>query len=429
MSRVSSAVGVCLLGITVCLALLDAPAALGQPGPAAEEAELTFPSSPLDAAPPSAPAELPSVAPPQGAAEQGLFAMLLGRGPQAGLSPRLAGVPNMFGDFFGLGSDLEAFGGNLEGAGGPLPLAAASRRAKVAENNKALPMDRVHFMYNHFANALDIETAGFPGGVGQRAFSVDRFTLGIEKSFFHRRYSVEVRMPLASYDNYDGEIFGVSGGELGNLAVLFKRVLFQTPTTSAVIGLGVDLPTGDDVDGFVGQVNYTMRNESVHLLPFVGITGTPCGRVFYHTFLQIDVPTNGNSIEVSEDRVEQPTAPGDQPDDLNEQTAMYVDIGTGYWLLRRPCARGLTGLAAVVEVHYATTLSDADTVSYISPVDATALYFGNTVNRLDQVNFSVGLHAELCRNTTLRVGGVFPISDGDDRSFDSELQVQVGRRF
>jgi hypothetical protein len=42
---------------------------------------------------------------------------------------------------------------------------------------------------------------------------------------------------------------------------------------------------------------------------------------------------------------------------------------------------------------------------------------------------TVGLHAEVACNTLVRVGGVFPLVSRDDRCFESEVQVQVERRF
>ena len=106
MSRMDIAARACTLAIAVCLIAVAASEALGQP-PLSSDALEAAPGA-LDTLPDAVTQDLPPVAPPQGPPDQGLFAMLLGRGPQAGPSPRLAGVPNMFGDFFGLGGNIVA---------------------------------------------------------------------------------------------------------------------------------------------------------------------------------------------------------------------------------------------------------------------------------------------------------------------------------
>ena len=101
---------------------------------------------------------------------------------------RLASVPNMFGDSFGMcgrvlpweTSWCDLFGpyshspyspGEISSAqiGADVCPGGGARRVKIAENNKALPMDRVYFSYNHFQNAL--QGASFLGT--PRAMSID----------------------------------------------------------------------------------------------------------------------------------------------------------------------------------------------------------------------------------------------------------------
>jgi hypothetical protein len=108
---------------------------------------------------------------------------------------------------------------------------------------------------------------------------------------------------------------------------------------------------------------------------------------------------------------------------------MYVDFALGRWLYRNPCRRVLTGLAAVAEVHYTTTLQDAQQLDYFDGVSLTNLDFENPANQVDMVNLTVGIHGQIGPCTTCRVGGVFPLTSDDNRSFDSEIQVQVNRYF
>jgi len=358
----------------------------------------------------------------------GLFALLLGGGRVATPASRLAGVPNMFGDTLGVQSDMlfeistgENFEGSAEAA---LPLAGTSRRAKVAEHNTALPGDRVLFGYNHFANALSFSATGLPGTPSFGGRSLDRFTLGIEKTFCGNRYSIELRSPLAGYQDVEREFFGITGGA-GNLSIIFKRLLTRTCNTATVIGLAVDVPTGSDVHGFADLVNYHVSNEAVFLSPFVGGAWMPSDRVFHQVFVQIDVPTGGDSVDVFDTLARSRAHLGE----LHSQTALYVDVQTGWWLYRNPCARGLTGLAALIEFHYSTTTTDADALGYITELGTTTVNFTSPTNRVDLANLTFGMHAELDRTTTFRVGAVVPLREDDNRAFDSEIVVQAERRF
>jgi hypothetical protein len=45
------------------------------------------------------------------------------------------------------------------------------------------------------------------------------------------------------------------------------------------------------------------------------------------------------------------------------------------------------------------------------------------------VNLTAAIHAELAQYSSLRVGGVFPLRDPDNRFFDAEVTVQFIQRF
>jgi len=141
--------------------------------------------------------------------------------------------------------------------------------------------------------------------------------------------------------------------------------------------------------------------------------------------VQLDVPTRGDSVDVFDRFADQAVHLGR----LESQTALYLDVQSGYWLYRNPCSWGITGLAFLVESHWTTTTTDADSLSYVSPLQTATLRFGSRANRVDMANVTFGVHAEIGRTTTCRVGAVFPIKDDDDRAFDSEVVVQVEQRF
>jgi len=342
--------------------------------------------------------------------------------PPAPRSPLLdlASVPNMFGDAFNQGGQLEATGYDLSPLV-DLPLAGAARRIKIAENNKALPMDRVYFMYNHFHNALEANPDVNTPGLG-RGFSVDRYTLGLEKTLRDGLWSIDLRMPFCGSYRVAAPDFAASGGEIGNLSLAAKRLLFATEGAAGVLGLAVDTPTGSNATGFLDTTSFVVHNDAVHLAPFLGLLLAPNDDWFCHAFLQIDVPASGNRVDLTEGNPGQTTSLGR----LHEQTLMYLDVSAGYWILRNPQST-LSGLAALVEFHHTTTQQDADLVS--GATSGAAFTFGNLLNRVDVPNLTVGLHAEINGRSELRVGGVFPLNDPPERAFDAELQISFNRRF
>src|SRR5207237_776846 len=78
----------------------------------------------------------------------------------------------------------------------------------------------------------------------------------------------------------------------------------------------------------------------------------------------------------------------------------------------------LQGLAPFVELHYNSTLGNADTVQagrfLIAPDSA----------HVDELNLSAGFIAVLGERFQLSVGAVVPLRGGDNRTFDWQLGVR-----
>jgi hypothetical protein len=85
-------------------------------------------------------------------------------------------------------------------------------------------------------------------------------------------------------------------------------------------------------------------------------------------------------------------------------------------------------VAGVAELHYTSTLNDADIIIGRT-VGVRPHQFGNRLNRTDTVQLTVGLHTKLGCHTTLRVGGAFPLNRSAERPFDSEILVSLNRYF
>jgi hypothetical protein len=361
-------------------------------------------------------------APTQTPPQDNFLSDIYGKTAASEMGTRLAGTPNMFGDS-GEGSGN---GVNVMGPAGmssaDTPLAGGVRRLKIAENDNTLPQDRIFFLYNHFQDAALIEDATFIPGV-QRSVSLDRYTIGFEKTFRDGLWAYELRMPFGCGYDYRSAQFASAAGQIGNLSVVLKRLLYKSDTTVAAVGLCVDTPTGSDATGTGQGVEYTIHNQATFLMPYLGILRTPTDRLFYQCFLQVDVPTNGDRI----DYVDTVGAGSGSFGTLNDQTLMYADLAVGYWLSRNPNADWVTGLASALELHYTTTVQDADIVN--GSASGRYFSFGNFSNRVDVLDLTVGLHAELTGNTLCRVAGVVPLRADDDRLFNAEVQVQLERRF
>lgn len=326
-------------------------------------------------------------------------------------------VPNSLGDSFFTGGQIVGFDGTVVVADIP-----GSRRAKIAENHNVMPQDRVYFMYQGFHNAGTVDS-DFSSFIGTFDYGVDRYTLGWEKKLLGGIASVDLRLPFRTPVNLDlGGFFAGNGSSyLDNVAATFKVLLAQTDATALSAGTSLTLPTAADVTGFVNSSDFVLQNEAVHLSPFLGMSQVVTERFFWQGFAQLDIDTNGNRL-TSEDFF--PTVP---PHMLQDQTLLYLDASAGYWLHRDPCAPWLTGLAAMLELHYTGTLDDADIVSAQGFGDAVVV--GNTANRVDVLNLTAGLHAEFGRKLDARTAAVVPLRDGTDRMFDFELVAQVNYKF
>ena len=347
----------------------------------------------------------------------------------------LASVPNMFGDCGPTTANvtIQRANGASTDAQFMLPVIGGARTAKVAENGVSLPTDRIFFFYNHFNGIFQMQsqTTAPPGPLLSRQEPIDRYTMGFEKTFFDGLTSIELRMPFTG--SYDASLPGltVSNGNIGNLGLLFKALLYADDALGIGVGLGLDTPTGTDTIARLGTVNLQFQNDSLHILPYIGFMYSPGDPImgwgdtwFMSGFMQFDAVASGNNVQF--------VVPGNQIGTslgkFNEQNAMYFDLALGYWVYRDPYADRLTGLAIVGEAHYITAVQDPDIVA--GTANGAGAVVTNTLGRFDVVNGVVAVEALFFDASSLRVGGVFPMGMNDDkRFFDAEVQVQFNRRF
>ncbi|WP_145054948.1 hypothetical protein [Lignipirellula cremea] len=386
----------------------------GRPTPADPSAPRPPISDPSDSGAPAPPRD-PSVSPsdlsnmPAPVADTGNFDAsasvdnFVRQSGVAGESQSL--TPNMVGDMAQANNRLiSSYGGS--GAGG---VGSFYRRVKIADNNSPLVRHRAYVNYNHFHNAF-IDTLG-------NDYNADRYTVGIERPFFDGNRSIEVRLPLISaIDNNQvaGQVAG-NDQQLGNITLAYKQYLHRTSNSALSVGLGLVIPNAPD-ETLVAQATQAIRikNEAWHLQPFIGYTEQVTDNIFVTAFAQIDFDLNGNDVEFTD-------AVGEGR--LQDQNQLMLDVQVGSWLYRNPCAR-VTGVAALLELHYNTAIQDSDIVLD----DADTFGYGNIDNRYDVLNLTAALHFQLGACSNLRVGAVMPLRQ-EDRNFDTELMVQFNRYF
>ncbi len=285
-------------------------------------------------------------------------------------------------------------------------------RIRLSENNSAMPQDRVFFDYNYFHNVP----------LTANDLNVHRFAPGLEKTFFDGMMSVELRVPVGVSLNSDiisGGPFDTSNGEMGNMVVAPKVLLYSNGESAFAVGLGVALPTADDlnINMVTGTRLLTIENESVHLLPYLAYLYSPSDSpLFAHAFLAADIDTNGNSVFADV------TGAGiTKIGTLNDQNLISAHFALGSWIYQnRGSGTRLNGIAWTGEVHYTNTLNDGDVLT------GANYSIGNPNGDLSLLNATIGGHARFGL-TTLTLGYCTPLSD--DKVFDGELRCFVNRNF
>lgn len=409
----------CLFSLS-CLALPSLPVADAEEAPVVED-ETEFVLQPA----PVAPAPTPPATPRPEATRTA-------RRSSRSDYVRAEKLPNMFGDSLGLTVQL---GFAIDNSGLPttnrppvidVPL-GVGRNFKIGENNKPIPMDRVAFTYNGFQNALhsSFVPPGQPAPI-TRDGNVERYTLAGEKTYWDGLGSIEIRIPLVAAQVAPGGPFAnLESGNFGDLSLFLKHLFYEDDTTAMAFGVGIGLPTSPDVRGSFGTPptsTFVLHTDAVHLMPYVGLLSAPNEDWFVQAFLQFDFAASGNRLDSSS-----PFLPAGV---LTEQHLLAFDLSLGRWLINDLSGPYLEGIAGILELHYTTTLQDADIVTSPVPNAIGGGMMGNLANRVDLLNLTGGLHFQLTPLANLRVGCVVPLRQPvSDRQFDAEVQVSFNRFF
>ena len=297
---------------------------------------------------------------------------------------------------------------SVPGAGGTVGT------SKIVENASPIPRDRVYFNYSDF-NGVPLTLNGV---------NVNRYTPGFEKTFFNGMSSIEVRTPFASTLSNNLYAFDTNNGgstQFGDLTIYLKQLFYKSETFAASAGLGLELPTASNTNVFFGPGNqlFSVKNQAVHLLPFLGSVYSPNEQIFVQQFLQFDFDANGNSVQTNS-----LNHPPRTVGRLTDMSYLYYSIGAGYWLYNNPGSdRFLTRIAPIVEMHYSKSLTSTDLVS------APPQFIGAQGINQDLLNGTIGVTAMFKQNSTLTLGYVTPLSSIDHRQFNSEFRLMFNWYF
>lgn len=247
--------------------------------------------------------------------------------------------------------------------------------SKVSENNSALPQDRIGFNFS----SLQRVPIGVRFATGTIVDDVQEYRLFGEKTLLDGMVSVDFVVPVY---NTSERVIGTNDefvaspqlqGEFGDLAFGIKGLLHRSSKLAVSAGMRVEAPTSEEI--YVNVANTRLEDAVWHFTPYLATQWTPSQRLFANSFLSYRL--NSTSM------VSTSTAGTFK---VREPTYLMVDSSLGYWWLRRPERRGLTGLASVLELHY-TTSPESEPSLALQGISATGLSLGHT----DYLNLTAGL--------------------------------------
>jgi hypothetical protein len=348
-----------------------------------------------------------------------------------------------------------------------------------------------------------------PNGVGTsfaqtKQYDAEEYTFYLEKTFLDGRASLELRVPFStglsnnlnlSAGNAGGftgaqtltgpafnvattpeNSLGSNGTQFGDMTLILKALAYTSKTLALTGGLALGLPTGDnnsvninDFSGGIGQGTATIQrerlihvnNETWSLSPFLAYLHTPNDRLFTQGFVQFDFPLNDSNINYTEyyaRGMAHPLPPGavlyptlNPPftygTGVSEQALAQLDWGIGYWVVRDPSRRWITGIAPDLELHYTGTLTPshvatlpADNLAVLAPnhtlVQGSPPRVGDPYTNTDILDMTAAVTFLLADRATVATAVAFPLLGGHDRTFEWEYQLQltyyfggVGQRF
>jgi hypothetical protein len=288
------------------------------------------------------------------------------------------------------------------------------RGFKIADNQSPIPQDRVFFNFNYFNNVNYAINRRFQTPLS--GIQVYRYVAGFEKTFLNGVASVgffDSINNLSAVSNTPG--LGGTHTAMGDLNLFTKWVLFQSWDDNRPFnalggygfpaqvggrngglisgGLLMSLPTGPG--GFAGAP-FSKSIRAVGLQPFLGYFYSR-GNFYLQGFEAINIPLDPNDV-----------------------TALFNDIGIGYYVYRNPNMNTLiSAVAPTFEAHCNVPLNHSDFNNVNNPIATSTV-----------VDLTTGCNIQLGRRTVLLLGCVTPVTG--PRPFSIEalalLNVYFGGR-
>lgn len=286
---------------------------------------------------------------------------------------------NIVGDFIGPGMSVPGNPGRTT----TIPIGSRSA-FKLADDDSALPQDRVFFNYNYFSGA---NTSA--NGLNYPRVDVNRETFGFEKTFFDGNASVELRLPIFQTSD---TVPGVDSDGFGDLTIVLKYAFLYDRETGNVAsgGLAVTAPTG--VKEAVLADGSTLHDTL--LQPWAGFLLNSDSGFFVEGLTSLVLPT-----------------------DVRDVTIFFDDFCFGYWLYRdgnRDDCKFLTGIVPVFETHLNLPLDHRN--QDLSPIFLP-----------DELVLTSGTHFVFNHRSDVFVGAAVPVTG--PKPFDYEVIAQLNFRF
>lgn len=309
-------------------------------------------------------------------------------------------------------------GGSVFGLSRPLgaglttfyPYSAMSR---VADNNSTIPQDRVWYSYE-FVNDYILHRGLDDIGNQNRDFQFHE--VGIETLLWNPNLSAELIVPFSYASSSTYGISELSTGRIQNevemekLAFGLKALLYGREDLALSTGLRVEAPTSEPLE--LTPADGEWEKDAWAFTPYLAVLLKPKPNVFIQSFLAYRMAADdelaGTVIAT------------------REPNYFQADAQFGFWLMRNPHRRGLTGLQWKSEVNYTATFEE------YSPTTLHAAEVGE----VDMLNVSNGLTAIINNQWTVTTAFVVPVRDGSnatvyfsqipsDRQFDYQFTLQV----
>jgi hypothetical protein len=279
----------------------------------------------------------------------------------------------------------------VPGTGGTAFLPLGLGGFKIADNNSAMPQDRVYFDFNFFNDFLASTNNRL--GTGAQNMNIYRESFGIEKTFLGGNGSVGLILPLNTL-TLQSPVVSLNGTHtgLGDLSVFARYALYRDSANNNWItgGLAVTAPTGST--NFADFSAPSPISNTAVLQPFVSYLWN-FGNLYVQGFSSVYTPTDHSSSPV----------------------LLFNDIGVGYYLYRAPVAnRWISAVAPTFEVHV------TDPLNFRGPITAS-----NPFGAFDVVDLGAGVNVFLRARSRLGIGIVTPVTGPRPFTIEALAQFRV----